>query len=228
MYKNILSLIILLSFNLSYGQYHKKHSHKGGKHQGVLKYEIIVKMIDSTSQIAYDVNLFPGSSLDIYFSQKRTKIKLNLEGVLSMSVIADYRYNKGLKLFESQQGNFAIPCTADEAKLKQNKKYLNQQVVLLDETREILGYQCKKAFVFNGEKEMEYWYTEDISFDFSNLNLINTPLPGFPLIFTTETNGMEMTYQIKSIEDVLKNKDAVFSLKVPEGYEITEDPTKKK
>ena len=226
MYKYILALLILLSASVSFSQRDKNDYHKGKNNQGVLKYDIVVKMIDSTSQVPYDVNLFPGSSLDIYFSVKRTKITLNLEGVLSMSVIADYRNNKGLKLFKSQQGNFAIPCSADEAKLKQNKNYDNQQVVLIDETREILGFKCKKAFVFNGEKEMEYWYTEDISFDFSDLNLINTPLPGFPLIFSTESNGMLMTYEIKSIEQVVQNKDDVFSIMVPEGYEITEDPNK--
>lgn len=226
MKKYAIVLLILSFCGVSFGQQHSKKYHKGKNNQGVLKYEIVVKMIDSTSQVPYDVNLFPGSSLDIFFSVKRTKITLNLEGVLSMSVIADYRNNKGLKLFKSQQGNFAIPCTAEEAKLKQNKKYDNQQVVLIDETREILGFKCKKAFVFNGEKAMEYWYTEDISFDFSDLNLINTPLPGFPLIFSTESNGMLMTYEIKSIEQVVQNKDAVFSIMVPEGYEITEDPKK--
>jgi GLPGLI family protein len=188
---------------------------------GSIVFEILSQSIDSTLDIQENINMFPGSSLQIDFMKNKSRIQFKLSGGFTITNISDLESGKGLRTFQSDKGNFAIPCSAKEAKMTFDKTE-EPEIILADEKLQILGYECKKAIVRSGKTETVYWYTEELSFDFSGQNILNTNVPGFPLCFTTISSGIEMTFIAVSIDSKL-DRENVFSLEVPEGYMITKD-----
>jgi GLPGLI family protein len=195
--------------------------------EGSIEFQLTTKMLDSNLRIIQDVDLFPGSYLNIYFTKKKNRIELNLEKGFQITLIADYSLNKGLRLFTSQETKLALECTAEEAKLDQKSKK-DQQIVLQEGTKEILGYTCKKAIIKLDTVETVYWYTDKVKFDFSGVDIITSKLPGFPMEFSTYSNGMLMTFKAKNLVEFVKNQDEIFSLVPPDGYILTDEETLKK
>jgi hypothetical protein len=58
--------------------------------------------------------------------------------------------------------------------------------------------------------------------------LLNDLLPGFPLAFSTLKDGMRIEYIAASFIKQLEQKDQVFSLMVPEGYQLVNNQAQKK
>jgi GLPGLI family protein len=195
--------------------------------EGSIEYQITTKMLNSDLTISQDVDLFPGSYLNIYFTKNKNRLELNLEKGFLITLIADYSLNKGIRLFSSKETKLALECSAGEAKLDQKSKE-GQKVILKEETKEILGYTCKKAIILSDTSETVYWYTDKVKFDFSGVDLVTSKLPGFPMEFTTYSNGMLMTFSAINITEFVKNQDEIFSIIPPEGYIVTDEETLKK
>lgn len=199
----------------------------GQSTKGSIEYKLSTVMIDSSYNIIQNVDLFPGSYLHIHFMDKKTRLELNLEKGFKITLIADYIKDKGLRLFQSEKTNLAMECKADEAQLNQNASG-DERIELLDETKDILGYLCKKAIIKTDSTETIYWYTDEIKFDFSGLKIISSSFPGFPMQFSTFSNGMLMTFEVVKVEDKIDDEKSIFSLKVPEGYILTDEESLKK
>lgn len=87
----------------------------------------------------------------------------------------------------------------------------------LDETKEIAGYNCKKAIykIVKDESEMafEVYYTEDLPAD---ANTQFKGIEGFPMEYTIEAQGMKTIY---SAVEVTEEKVSKSLGEIPEGYE---------
>ena len=65
-----------------------------------------------------------------------------------------------------------------------------------------------------------FWYTEDIVVSKKGQSYLNTSVPGFPLEYSINVNGMTMSLNIKDIVKKLdKNQKKNFEIKIPEGYQ---------
>lgn len=199
----------------------------GQSTKGAIEYKLSTVMIDSSYKIIQNVDLFPGSYLHIYFMEKKTRLELNLEKGFKITLIADYYKDKGLRLFQSEKTKLAMECKASEAQLNQSTSG-GERIELLNETKDILGYSCKKAIVRTDSTETVYWYTDQIKFNFSGLNIISSSFPGFPMQFSTFSNGMLMTFEAVKVENDIRDEKNIFSLDVPEGYILTDEESLKK
>lgn len=90
-------------------------------------------------------------------------------------------------------------------------------IELLDETKKIAGYECKKArytLVKQGEEvTMEVYYSEELPIE------ANTQFPGlsgFPMEYVVESQGMVITYSAKSVSQEAVDKGLS---NIPDGYE---------
>ena len=82
-------------------------------------------------------------------------------------------------------------------------------------------FNCKKAIVTSAGKKSIYWYTTEI--DLSNIEnqFTNPILPGFPMKFSKEENGMMMTFTASNFMEKVKDKVKTFSTLPPKGYQIS-------
>ncbi len=93
-------------------------------------------------------------------------------------------------------------CRTDYA--RGTKKYYAEQKMTgtakikpTNETKQILGYTCKKAIVTNGDKTVEIWYTEAIPYCYSTDVSLYNSVKGAILEISTD----EYVYRAVSISD---------------------------
>lgn len=184
--------------------------------QGTINYEIHAIQVD-TIQVDAQPNM-NDSKLDIYFTEKQSRIDFQMNEMMKISVVLDRSTNQGIRLLDGAMGQFYVAGEADEMGMTHENKS-EDRVTLIDETKEILGFTCKKALVSSKGVETEYWYTEELEFDFSGQEILNSNIPGFPLAFTTLSNGMRMDFIAVNYSAEVENAEATFSTDVPEGFQ---------
>lgn len=117
----------------------------------------------------------------------------------------------------------AIVPSAEEQ--KESQAEMNKmKVELVNESKEIAGYKCKKALITSPDMDfpMAVFYTEDIP----NGSAEFVKIPGMPLEYTTEQQGMKMKISATSIS---KEKVAAGLFEIPSDYErLTGEELQKK
>jgi len=117
----------------------------------------------------------------------------------------------------------AIVPTAAEQKESQAEMD-KMQVEFSSETKEIAGYKCKKAMVTAPDMDFPFtvFYTDEIP----NGNAQYTKLPGMPLEYTMEQQGMKMKISVTTID---KEKVDASVFEIPKDYEkLTGEELQKK
>jgi GLPGLI family protein len=138
-----------------------------------------------------------------------------------MNIITVSNENSGeiLLLMSGMIGKNAILMTTEEVDaLSEGKPEMN--VELLDETKTIEGYLCKKAVLSdeNGGESI-FWYTEEIEISKVGQTYLNKEVPGFPMQYDLNNNGLKMTMTVSKFEKKLdKNIKSLFDMNIPEGY----------
>jgi GLPGLI family protein len=138
-----------------------------------------------------------------------------------MNIVTVSNENSGeiLLLMSGMIGKNAILMTTEEVEaLSEGKPEMN--VELLDETKTIEGYLCKKAVLSdeNGGESI-FWYTEEIEISKVGQTYLNKEVPGFPMQYDLNNNGLKMTMTVSKFEKKLdKNIKSLFDMNIPEGY----------
>lgn len=129
----------------------------------------------------------------------------------------------GLTLMDMMGQKLAVKISPEDV----NKELTDGgevEVVETGETKDILGYSCKKVLVKvkDLENDLVVFYTEELSGGFENSdNPIFKDIKGMMLEFTMSENGMNMHFTAVNI-DKKKVSDSEFD--IPEGYEtITQE-----
>ena len=118
---------------------------------------------------------------------------------------------------------FAVKIAASDIE-KEMEKAGEIEVIKTEETRDILGYTCKKAIVKlkDSGQEMTVYYTDELSTGIENSNNpMFKDIDGMMLEFSMVQNGMDMHFTAVNIE---KKKVSDSEFEIPEGYEeITQE-----
>ncbi|MEJ6775878.1 MAG: DUF4412 domain-containing protein [Crocinitomicaceae bacterium] len=188
--------------------------------EGLIKFEIEVSA--SNPQMEMAVGMMQGSTMNLYFADEDVHSEMNLGSMMTMSTIVLGKSEEVMILMSGMMGNKAIPTTLEAIKEKAPKgPDADFSVELIDETKQIQGYTCKKAVLTNENgDEMFSWYTTDIEINTIGQSYHNEKIPGFPLEYNTSANGLIMTISAVAIEEGInkKKKKELFSTKIPEGY----------
>lgn len=172
-------------------------------------------------EMAMAISMMQGTTLDIYFKDKSTRTDVSMGAIMKIQTIIDGTSEDVLMLMSGMVGKKAIKTSIEELE-KQSKDEEEPQfdVQLIDETKELAGYKCKKAVLTDEEgNEMTFWYTEDIKVNSKGQNYLNDKVPGFPMQYEMNQGGMLMSFTIDSFEKKLKNASELFSQEIPDGYE---------
>ena len=187
--------------------------------EGYLQYDIDVAAVDSTLKAKQTVAMLRDSRMELYFTENRSLMVFKMGKMSTTRVVVDRKKNQVLSTNDGVMGKVAILSSADE--IPPVEKDTSATLEFSDETKKILGYTCKKAILHQGELITEYWYTSEIEVAVKDQQIINPNVPGFPMGFSKIEDGIRMTFQISNLrEDLTENLDELFSLEVPEGFQL--------
>ena len=208
MKKFILTLFIVASVNFSL---------KAQLTEGHFTYTVEASSENPDMQMV--TGMMQGSTLDIHFKDKITRSEMKMGSMMNIVTVSNENSGEILLLMSGMIGKNAILITTEEIKaLSANKPTM--EVELLDETKTIEGYLCKKAVLSdNNGSESTFWYTEEIEISKVGQTYLNEDVPGFPMQYDINNNGLKMTMTVTKFEKNLdKNAKSLFEMKIPEGY----------
>ena len=174
-------------------------------------------------EMAAAAGMMAGSSMTMFMKDKFSRADLRMGSMMEMKTIINTETKDALMLMDiSMMGmKNATKFNLDEME-EEEEEEMDVDIQLLDETRTILGYTCKKALVEDEEgNEMIFWYCEDISFNTEGNRYMRDDIPGQPLEFEIIADGMTISFKATSIDKSISSKDAksIFNMDIPEGYE---------
>jgi len=175
-----------------------------------------VEMSSDNPQMAVAASMMNGSTFELTFSKGATMAKMNMGAMMSMTTIVNHE--DVLILMGGMMGNKAVKTTKGEL-IDSEGTNMDATVELVDETKKIAGYICKKAIITDSDdNEIEYWYTADLKLTVEGQANANGLIPGIALAFSIDKRGMTMSYTASSVEDKISD-DVNFDVSIPEGYE---------
>lgn len=185
---------------------------------GHVSYKIDVASEDPESAMA--VAMFANSTMDLYFDEDISRVDLDMGGLMSIATVSNAESGEVLILLGGMMGNMGVITSLEEMGTDEDDSDENITVTLLKETKTIAGYKCKKALLLDDEgNEITYWYTDKIKANTKGQDNFNSKIPGFPLEYSVNNEGMLMTFSASVVDKSLENEEQLFAIEIPEGYE---------
>ncbi|MDQ3192701.1 MAG: DUF4412 domain-containing protein [Bacteroidota bacterium] len=207
--KNIkLTLITILTLSTLFVQAQKK-----APFEGVITFEIT---IDSDDLDPVSKAMLADMELKTYLKKEKSRSESDVAMQKSIT-ISDSKAKTIVTLIDIMGQKFMMKTSSTDMAKKEERSE-NIQVTLLDETKVIAGYTCKKAEIRTPDNPnpITVYYTNDISFP-----KYASPfrgIDGFPLEYEGDMGGMKTKTTAKSVS-IEKVSDAKFV--IPEGYQET-------
>lgn len=172
-----------------------------------------------------NAGMMNGSTLSLFFKNGSTRSEANMGGMMTMATISNSESKKVLMLMDLPAASmkFATLTNIEEAEKSTMNQKPEYTIRYENETKDILGYTCKKAvFVTSEGHESVFWYTPEIGAFTGGHSYMNYGLGGIPLEYTVVQQGMLIQFTATAIEtsiDPAKAK-SLFSMDVPAGYTL--------
>jgi GLPGLI family protein len=184
--------------------------------EGHVSYKIDCVSDNPDMQMA--VTMLQGSTMEIYFTEGLTRSEMKMGTMMSISTLTNDKTGDFLMLMSGMIGKNAILTTLDEMN-KEKEDTPEMEVTLVDETKVIMGYVCKKAIITAEDgSESVFWYTEEIMVAAKGQSYLNEAVPGLPLEYEINNSGLKMVLTVTDIEKKIKKAGDLFDFKIPEGY----------
>lgn len=221
--KNIVK-ISLLAF--SFFLFTFSISYAGSKpFEGVITFSISYPDSDFDAQT---LSVLPKTATMI-IKDNMFKMNMNIPGGKQSNVF-DLKDKSGYVLLDMMGQKLAI--RTDAQAYKDESSNIETEVTFSDETKEIAGYECKKAIIKVTDKEsgenysMNVFYTDEIEMPYTNSSKpIFEDIPGVLFEFDIHNKQINLSFSAISVKE-MKIKDEVF--KFPKEYTIkTEEEIRK-
>lgn len=188
--------------------------------EGYIKYECEVSASDPQMEMA--VAMMEGSTMETCFTETMTRTKMTMGAFITNTTIVDIEKNEMLMLMSGMMGEMAIPISSDEIdEMEAEGDDEDTEVELINETKKIAGYKCKKAIVTTGDEEVEMWYTEELDVNRKGSKVGHNGVPGYPLAFSSSNSGLVMEFTaVEVVGSLTDDQKESMTLEIPEGYEV--------
>ena len=182
-------------------------------------------------KVVYEMS-YPGTELDantmammpketiIYIKNEKVRSEISMGGMGSSVSIVDNKTKTSTTLMDMMGQKIAFKATAEDVEKMKAKGASEPKVTLLNETKEIAGYKCKKAEIeMEDNKEnvkMYVYYSNEITNGSNNWsNPQYKGIDGFLMEYEIAKQGVKMRMSVKSVskENVDDSKFAI-----PTGY----------
>lgn len=212
--KSLVLLFILLAASIVFVNAQKTD-------QGKITYEISYPDAD----LPDDQMAMMPTEMSMQFKDSKSRVDMKMGMGMSTSVISDSKTKTATTLMDMMGNKMAIKMTeADLKKQKEKNGTAEADVKITDVTKQIAGYNCKKAVITTKDGSYDIYYTDDIM----NKGQIDETYKGI--------KGMLMEYQIKQGEMTMKMLAKSMSadkidekvFEIPSDYkEMTQEDMKK-
>lgn len=207
------TLLLIAAFALSATA---TFAQKGKEFEGKVVYELSFPGLEIDANSAA---MLPKESI-VYIKKGRTRTEMSMGMGMSNVTITDSKAKTATVLYDMMGNKMAIKMT--EADMKSSEPKSEPTVTLLNETKDIAGYKCKKAEIKTNDAENSVttvYYTPEIGSKEMNWQQgAMKGIDGFPMEFETKQQGMTMKFVVKSV-----NKEEVPESKftIPTDYKET-------
>lgn len=188
--------------------------------QGTIAFDMIFSSDDPEMETALD--MMSGYKIILSFQPGNSRSDIIMGSMGTMTNIVDEKTRKTLTLMDMMGMKTAMEFTADEGSGETDEPI---SVEISKETRKICGYTCNKATVVDDEGEtIIVWYTPEISSNIDGHDYLNRSagITGFPLALGfEEEDGMTLEIMAKEVSD--KVDKTLFSMAIPDGYDLMDD-----
>lgn len=206
MKKSIQLLLLFVSlFTVSFAQ----------MKEGTINYSM--DFSSDNPDMAMGISMMQGSKMTLSFmpGASRTEIMMGTFGTIS--TVADEKSGNVLMLMDMMGMKNAVKTTQKEMQADTKKAADEMKVELTNETKEISGYKCKKAVVTTADgQKVDVWYTDQIQAYTEGHQYFSNKIPGIPMSFSANANGMTVNFNVTSIEKTADKSK--FTMTIPEGY----------
>lgn len=192
---------------------------------GKISYD--VKLSSDNPQMAAYISQMENSMLETYFTGDKSRTDMFMGEMSTTNSISSKDNDTTLILFDNMfMGKIAMKVTeadSDEDDEMAKASKVKSVEFVEGETKEIIGYKCKKAIVtFENDYVSEVWYTEDIVPNLRGGQYLFEEIKGLPLEMNAKTFGMEMQMTAYEFKAKLGKKDIQqkFSMEIPKGYTL--------
>jgi GLPGLI family protein len=157
---------------------------------GTVTYNIIVSTGSAETKAA---DLMDGATHKVVF--KGTQTRTELKSILGTTVtLHDTRSGNAVILNDYGDQKILIRLSKTDYE-DRNKKYAGMKFELTNETKTILGYNCKLAIAtLKDGTAFKVYYTADLVFQNKDYGMQFQTLPGFPLEYESELGSLKVTY----------------------------------
>lgn len=186
--------------------------------EGSVKYNVEVS--STNPELEMQLAMLQGSTFELFFKDNMSRSEMSMGSMMKITTITNTEAENSIMLMSGMMGNTAVKMSAEDLK-KGEENVDGTEITLVDETKEIQGYNCKKAIATNEEgQESVIWYTEDLAINKLGQNYLNKQVPGFPLEFEINQGEVKMTMVSTEVNKKLDKKKVkeLFDTSVPEGY----------
>lgn len=208
--KIITLLFFVLTIQVSFSQ----------SNEVFFQYHTNVKAIDTSAENRQSAQMADNGFMRMYFADSLMRVEQKMGSTGTMIMILDKRTNVALTLMDSPMGKFATVRNGDELEFAEVKVDSNAVVKEMNETKKLLGYECRKIMLRSNGQITTYWITDEIDRNLIGEEMVDPNLPGFPMEFSRIQGGMELSYTISNIQFELEDKESLFSTTPPEGYQL--------
>ncbi len=181
--------------------------------EGVITYKISYENLPK--EMAGYESMLPKESIST-IKGHMYKMEQPLSMGMKQVTIMDNQAESGILLMDMMGKKSAIVLDK-ESREKFEEDKPEPDITYVDETKDIAGYNCKKALIKlpgnENEGTLEVYYTDKIMHE--DMNQVKG-LKGFPLQYSTNTGQFIMTLTAQSVD---KKKVSEEEFVVPEGYE---------
>lgn len=191
--------------------------------EGSIKYDMAFSSDDPEMSMA--IMMMSGSTMNMFFKEEASRVEIAMGSMMNMVTVSDEKDKKAMLLMSipmmsMNQGTIA---TLEEMESLKSDETTLPEVQLVKGKKKILGYKCKKAItVDESGNEATFWYTDKIEVNKKGQSYMNDKVPGLPLEYEINQNGMIVKMTAKEITESLtaEQTSTLFKLEIPEGYEV--------
>jgi GLPGLI family protein len=163
--------------------------------EGTIHYDIVINTGTDKPQAA---DFFDGATSTVYLKGPRSRTEM-VSSLGTQATVVDGLKNSIVILKEYGDQRYLIRLTPENWK-EINKKYEGVIFSYQNETKNIIGYNCKKAVgrLTDGTSFI-VWYTPDLIPESKNFHTMNASLPGLAMEYETSLGSLNVTYTVSKI-----------------------------
>lgn len=173
--------------------------------EGMIEYSVDASTMDP--QLA---PFLENMALTFYFTSNKVRVETEMGAMGTTTVISNG--DNTVTLMNMMGNKIAMTESMEEPDAEVNVEYM-------DETKTILGYECRKAVISAGGMDMTYWVTDKIQMPKVESNMLVDELNGHPLQMEINLGMAAVTMTATNVTKKKIDADR-FDTAVPEGYEI--------